>query len=151
MKASLTARFNFMHCSVFSFAWSSWNHSVQLIQNLEYFKMLTISETKTQNMDIWAWFHSFPVNWNNSTYITSHRASHDITHHLRCVCSSWTSASIFSCMALLSASSKGWTFCSRIKYKGSIQKKKCNIFYIGGGSGPFFVTLFFSKTWSKMA
>ena len=35
----------------------------------------------------------------------------------------------------------------------AFKKKKCNIFYIGGGgSGPVFVTLFFSsKTWSKMA
>ena len=36
-------------------------------------------------------------------------------------------------------------------HQGSLQKKKCNIFYIWGGSGPVFVTLFFSKTWSKMA
>ena len=29
--------------------------------------MLTLSETKTQNMDIWAWFLSFPVNGRNSS------------------------------------------------------------------------------------
>ena len=34
--------------------------------------------------------------------------------------------------------------------KGSLQKKKCNIFTLGG-SGSVFITLFFSKTWSKMA
>ena len=39
------------------------------------------------------------------------------------------------------------------KHKGSLQKKMLHFLHWGwgGGSGPVFVTLFFSKTWSKMA
>ena len=43
------------------------------------------------------------------------------------------------------------TMIKLINNKGSL-KKKCNIFYIGGGSRSVLVTLFFSsKSWSKMA
>ena len=37
-----------------------------------------------------------------------------------------------------------------INVKGSLQKKKCKIFYIGGGVRTGLRYTFFSKTWSKM-